>query len=556
MKKQTWIVSTAIVFLLIAQLACNLPNPEQPDPAATLNALYTQSAQTLQAMGTQAAQTPVPTQPGFATPTAIPTSTSIPGFATPSPIPPIKTNTPFARCDWADFVSDVTYPDGSKIGRDESYTKIWRLKNIGTCTWTTNYAIVFVSGDSMSAPAAISLPGNVNPGQTIDIQVKLTAPSKDGSYRADFKLRNASGLLFGVGDSATTTFWVSIKVSGVSYASYDFVTSYCDAQWSNNKKDLPCPGADGDNDGYVIKLDSPKYENGDPASMAGLLTYPRDVDDGVIRGIYPAYKVRDGDRFRALVQCRYNSSGCNVVFRLDYQIGNGSVKNLGQWNEAYEGKYYPVDVDLGSLAGNNVKFMLSVLANGSPNKDFAIWIGPRIISQGTPAPTTKTITLPFMAAESGLVTSGGTVNVLTIAAGDSAGNEGVEAYLSFDMSGIPDNATIQSATLKLVGGGQVRGTPFATLGCLRAYVQNYGTLDAGDFVAPGATGAFAGWCNNAEVSAEYTNSSLANILQTAVGNPRFRFRLQFRDVLSDGNAAIDDVLLVAPVILSVTYTVP
>ena len=203
-----------------------------------------------------------------------------------------------------------------------------------------------------------------------------------------------------------------------------------------------------------------------------------------------------------------------------------------------------------------MKFILSVLANGSPNKDFAIWIAPRIISQGSPAPTTKTISLPFMSAESGLVTSGGTTNVLTIAVGDSAGDEGVEAFLSFDMSGLPANATIQSATLKLIGGGQMRGTPFATLGCLRAYVQNYGTLDAGDFVAPGATGAFAGWCNAAELSAEYTNSSLATILQTAVGNARFRFRLQFRDVLSDGNATIDDVLLVAPVILSVTYTVP
>jgi hypothetical protein len=541
---------------LVAQLACNLPNPDEPSPAATLDALYTQSAQTLQAMGTQAAQTSVPTQQGFASPTPFPTSTFLPGIGSPTPIPPIKTNTPFTRCDWADFVSDVTYPDGSKVGRDESFTKIWRLKNIGSCTWTTNYAIVFVSGDAMNAPAAIALTGNVNPGQTIDVQVKLTAPSKDGSYRADFKLRNASGLLFGVGDSATTSFWVSIKVAGASFASYDFVTGYCDAQWSNNKKDLPCPGSDGDNDGYVIKLDSPKYENGDPASYAGLLTYPRDQDDGLIRGVYPPIKVQDGDHFRSLIQCRYNASGCNVIFRLDYQIGNGAVKNLGQWNEAYEGQYYPVDIDLSSLAGSNVKFILSVLANGSPNKDFAVWIGPRIISQGSSAPTSKTVTLPFVAAESGLVTSGGTVNILTIAAGDSAGDEGVEAFLSFDMSGIPSNATIQSATLKLIGGGQVRGTPFATLGCLRAYVQNFGVLDAGDYVAPGATGAFAGWCNSAELSTEYTNSSLSAILQTVVGNARFRFRLQFRDVLSDGNAAIDDVLLVAPIVLTVTYTVP
>jgi len=39
-----------------------------------------------------------------------------------------------------------------------------------------------------------------------------------------------------------------------------------------------------------------------------------------------------------------------VVFNLSYQIGDGSVKNLGHWNEAYEGKFYPIDIDLGSLA--------------------------------------------------------------------------------------------------------------------------------------------------------------------------------------------------------------
>ena len=389
MKKQTWIVGVALAMVMIAQLACNLPNPEQPNPAATLNALYTQSARTLEAMATQAALTSVPTQAvASATPTGIlPTSTLIPGFSTPTNIPPIRTNTPLSRCDWADFVTDVTYPDGSAIGRGENFTKTWRLKNIGTCTWTSDYAIVFVNGDSMNAPVAMALTGNVNPGQTVDIQIKLTSPSKDGRYRADFKLRNASGLLFGVGNSASTSFWVDIKVSGVSYAAYDFVANYCDAQWTNNKKDLPCPGSDGDNDGYVLKSDSLKLENGDPANASGLLTFPRDANDGLIRGIYPPFKVQDGDRFRALINCRFNSAGCNVVFRLDYQIGGGAVKNLGQWNEAYEGLYYAVDIDLSPLAGNHVKFILTVFANGSPTKDFAIWIGPRIIRQGTPPPT-------------------------------------------------------------------------------------------------------------------------------------------------------------------------
>jgi hypothetical protein len=48
---------------------------------------------------------------------------------------------PVSRCDAAAFVSDVTYPDGSDVTLGSTFTKIWRLKNVGTCTWTL-YALV------------------------------------------------------------------------------------------------------------------------------------------------------------------------------------------------------------------------------------------------------------------------------------------------------------------------------------------------------------------------------------------------------------------------------
>jgi hypothetical protein len=558
MNKQKFAFTISLIFIIVVQAACNLPQAEGPDPAATLNALYTQSAQTLEAMATQAAQTSAVTQPALSPTSAIPTYTLIPGFNTPTP-PAIKTNTPLSRCDWAAFVSDVTYPDGSTVGRGLPFTKTWRLKNIGTCSWTTSYAIVFVEGESFSAPVATALPGNVNPGQTVDIQINLTAPGKDGSYKGYFKLRNAAGMLFGVGDAASNAFWVDVKVAGTTYAAYDFVANYCDAQWSSNKKNLPCPGMEGDNDGYVIRLDAPKLENGNPAGSPGLMTYPRDTADGYIRGAYPPIKIEDGDRFRSVINCRANSAGCDVIFRLDYQVGNGNMNTLGQWNEAFEGLSYSIDIDLSSLAGYNVKFFLTVLANGNPTKDFAIWIGPQIMRQGTPSSTSKTITLPLVAAESGTVTSIGLVNPSALTVGDNAANEGVEGFLSFDMSGLPSNAVIQSATLKLLTGdrgGQIFGSPFTSLGCLRAFVQHFGTLDASDFVGPGATGAFGSWCNEENLSVEFAGSSLVAALHAELGNARFRFRLQFRDMLSDGNSSVDGLLLSSPITLTVTYTTP
>jgi hypothetical protein len=374
----------ALLIIVIVQAACNFPSANQPDPAATLNALYTQSAQTLEAMATQAALTSTPS--GYVSPTPFPTSTFVPGFNTPTSIPPYQTSTPVTRCEWADFVADVTYPDGSVIGRNEPFTKVWRLKNIGTCSWTTNYAIVFVNGDAMSAPVAVALIGTVNPGQTVDIPVNLISPGKDGRYKGFFKLRNAAGVLFGVGNDAKTAFWVDVKVSGESFTAYDFAANYCDADWNNGAAYLPCPGLEGDAQGYAIWLDSVKLENGDPSGNAGIITVPRDANNGYIQGIFPPIKIQDGDRFRSIINCRYNSAGCNVIFRLDYQIGDGELKKIGQWNEAYEGQWYSLDIDLSALKGQNVKFILTVFANGSSFKDFAIWIAPQILRPGTPPP--------------------------------------------------------------------------------------------------------------------------------------------------------------------------
>jgi serine/threonine protein kinase len=163
------------------------------------------------------------------------------------------------------------------------------------------------------------------------------------------------------------------------------------------------------------------------------------------------------------------------------------------------------------------------------------------------------VTLAYLSGESGLVTSGGAINNLTVAAGDSMGNQGVEAFLSFEMTGVPAGATIQSASLTLIGGGQVRNNPFAGLGCLSAYLDDFGSVDPIDFVPPGATGGFANWCNAASVSSPFSGANLIAAIQARVGTPRFRFRLQFKDTLTDGNGTIDDVLIIAPVTLVITY---
>jgi hypothetical protein len=180
-------------------------------------------------------------------------------------------------------------------------------------------------------------------------------------------------------------FWVEIKVEGTGtvytpIARYDFFARVCDATWFSGAGLLSCPGTDGDARGFVLKVTNPKLESGVTDSRPGILVFPQNIQDGYIQGTFPAYRVQIGDTFRSIVNCEYGATNCNVVFRLDYQIGTDPIKTLFQTNQSYDGLSYAVDVGLSSLAGQDVKFILNVLAAGAPTGDRAVWVAPVIIS--------------------------------------------------------------------------------------------------------------------------------------------------------------------------------
>lgn len=380
--KKTFFLTLALALIL----ACSPLAPATPQPAATLDALYTAAAETLSAMSTQSVST-------LNAPTFTPTSTlSIPSptafvFETYTAVPPVT------KCDAAAFVTDVTYPDGSNVGMGVIFTKIWRIKNVGTCTWTPSYALVFVSGERFGAQSAVALPGNVAPGQSVDLAIQLTAPNQPGRFKGFWKLRNASGILFGVGGSAEDSFYADLAVSGFTVTGYDFIERVCDAEWRNASQALPCPGTNGDNRGFVLVQSPAVMENGSSQSK-GLITHPQRINDGLITGIFPAFTVQSGDRFQAWINCMDKANDCDMIIRLQYQIGSGQVQTLGQWREVYERQYYAINVDLSALSGQRVKFILTVLANGSSHEDYAQWIAPRITRLSAQPPTaTPTVTV-------------------------------------------------------------------------------------------------------------------------------------------------------------------
>ena len=377
MKKSMLVITLVLIFSVVL-VGCNLPKQETPESQVDL--LNTAAAQTIQAQQTQIAQaTEVPpteeVKPTQELPTDEETET-----ATEPPVPtntstPAPTNTPQGKCDQAAFVSE-TIPDGSDFSPGQVFTKTWTLKNSGTCTWNADYDVVFFSGNALGAPAAKSLTaGTVAPGQSIQISLELQAPTASGTHRGDFKLRNAAGVLFGIGDK-DAPFWVKIDVAGTTY---DFTKNVCASgvKWTSGAGQLSCPSTVGDSKGWIEIVDKPVLENLVVDNEPGIKVSPQNVNDGWIRGTYPEMKVTGGVYFKAIVGC-YGAADCNVKFKLNARVDGGAEQTLATWHEVQDGKYNRVKVDLNSLAGKNVQFILLVEANGSPENDRALWFGPRI----------------------------------------------------------------------------------------------------------------------------------------------------------------------------------
>jgi hypothetical protein len=571
---------------------------------------------------------------------------------------PFPLATAQAACtDRATFISDVTVPDNTRMEAVKSFEKVWRLKNSGTCTWTTSYALVFSSGDRMEGAKSVALGKSVRPNETADLKVTLKAPSAPGTYTGYWKLRNAQAKTFGLGINGDLSFWVKIVVGksnapatwrGEYYANrtlsgqpslirqeakldfdwgrkspssripadnfsarwttniqfegdlylfkvvaddgvrlyvddklvidswkdsagaertaqvrlskglhglrleyyeraglakvrlswgkvtfsdwkgeyfsnmsvkgeptlvrndksirfnwgrsapaeglpkdyfsarwtrtlnfeggryqfrvraddgvrvyldgkrilnkwfdsdgmilyttherltagkhtlvveyfekydrariqvewslltppatptpttppatstptpeptatpepsnvYAFTEELCRAEWRSGAGLLTCPGTEGDVNGFMLIPVDPVLEDGVTESGPAILVQPQQIEDGLIRGTYPAFTVQAGDQFRTRTACLSGYPACDVMFQLNYRIGGGPLQNLATWTETGDGKLSDKQISLSPLAGHVVQFVLTASANGSPSEDLALWVDPRIL---------------------------------------------------------------------------------------------------------------------------------------------------------------------------------
>jgi hypothetical protein len=273
----------------------------------------------------------------------------------------------------------VTVKDGTVFAPDTNFVKTWRLKNVGSCSWSDEYLLVFASGEQMDGPGRSEIDEQVDPGETVDISVELESPGSPGRYRGYWQLSTPGGDEFGIGEDQEDPFWVEINVTDSGDYPYDFAANYCAARWSSREGELDCPGDEDDDEGFVILLDNPEIEINRLENEPALWTVPDDDGDGFIRGEYPPIEIEEDQRFSAVVGCLSESPDCDVIFQLRYRVNGGEEHTLWDAREVFDDLFTKVELDLSEFEGDDVQFILVVRANGDPDDDNAFWMTPRII---------------------------------------------------------------------------------------------------------------------------------------------------------------------------------
>lgn len=186
---------TVAVSLLIALtlVACG-GAAEEVTPTIPVEQIQTEAVATFSADLTATAFA-LPTN----TPTEPPTPTITPTFPPAISVTPslaVQPTSAAGSCYGLTFVSDVTIPDNTNMTPGQQFTKTWRVRNSGTCEWQTGFRLNFTGGEAMGG-SSVSLSSAVQPGNTADISVNLTAPNTAGTYRGNWRMANASGSYFG-----------------------------------------------------------------------------------------------------------------------------------------------------------------------------------------------------------------------------------------------------------------------------------------------------------------------------------------------------------------------
>ena len=159
------------------------------------------------------ASPPMPTSTSTAPPRITPTVTVRPSPKTVAVRPPQQ---PLKPGIWAQWQADLSVPDLSQYDPGATFTKTWRLVNIGEMSWPTDTVLTSLRGDRLSAPVVVTV-GTVDPRDHIDISVGMQTPDQDGIFVAQWALTTGDSIIPG------SQVWLAVTVGEGEIAETDTV---------------------------------------------------------------------------------------------------------------------------------------------------------------------------------------------------------------------------------------------------------------------------------------------------------------------------------------------
>jgi hypothetical protein len=115
--------------------------------------------------------------------------------------------TAVADCRNAATLLSDTNPEPITLNPNQTTTLTLRLQNSGTCTWSSDYTLI----STYSQP--LPLPLQTFPGDTLDLQLTLTAPPQPGLYQRQTLLQAPSGERFAFGPTNSDPLTIPLTVT-------------------------------------------------------------------------------------------------------------------------------------------------------------------------------------------------------------------------------------------------------------------------------------------------------------------------------------------------------
>jgi hypothetical protein len=123
--------------------------------------------------------------------------------------------------------------------------------------------------------------------------------------------------------------------------------------------------------------------------------------------------------------------------------------------------------------------------------------------------------------------------------GDDSSDRGIQGFITFDISAIPDDAEVTRVTIDMSGYQVPHGSPLPDLGCLTAYVHSYSTLYGQYRTSDDLPSPIGEWCFVDDLDEPWESSGLRDAVQSHIDETRFQFRLQFAEGETDGDHGND-----------------